>query len=169
MIVVTTPTGNIGSKLVPLLLNAGESVRVIARDPAKLSATFAKRVEVVQGSADDANVVNQAFAGAKSVFWVVPPSLGVPDVTAYYVDFTRTAAAALRAHKVPRVVSVSSLGRYANRPAGVASSSHAKDDLLDGSGASHRGLWAPGFMENVLMQLQPLRQMGTFFCPRRPT
>lgn len=36
MIVVTTPTGNIGRHVVRHLLDAGETVRVIARDPAKL-------------------------------------------------------------------------------------------------------------------------------------
>ena len=37
MIVVTTPTEHIGSQLVANLLAANESVRVIARDPARLA------------------------------------------------------------------------------------------------------------------------------------
>ena len=41
MIVVTTPTGNIGSKILAPLLAAGESVRVIARDPSKLAPAVA--------------------------------------------------------------------------------------------------------------------------------
>jgi uncharacterized protein YbjT (DUF2867 family) len=89
MIVVTTPTGNIGSQLLPHLLAAGESVRVIARDPSKLSPAVRSKVDVVQGSADDPTVVNKAFKGAESVFWIVPPSWRVDDVKEYYLQFTR--------------------------------------------------------------------------------
>ena len=42
MIVVTTPTGHIGAKLLEELLDAGETVRVIVRDPAKLPARHRK-------------------------------------------------------------------------------------------------------------------------------
>ena len=73
MIVITTPTGKIGSQLVPLLLAAGEKVRVISRDPTRLLFDIQGKVEVVRGSADDPAVLNKAFAGAKSLFWVLPP------------------------------------------------------------------------------------------------
>jgi uncharacterized protein YbjT (DUF2867 family) len=147
MIVVTTPTGNIGSKLSP-------EVR--------------SKVNIVQGSADDPDVVDRAFEGAESVFWVVPPSFRVPNVEKYYLDFTRPAVAAIKAQGVKRVVSVSSLGRHLGIKAGVISASHAKDALLESSGAHFRGLWNPGFMENMLMQLQPLKQQGVFFSPGKP-
>lgn len=39
MIVVTTPTGNIGHQVVQHLLDAGEALRVIVRNPAKLPQT----------------------------------------------------------------------------------------------------------------------------------
>jgi uncharacterized protein YbjT (DUF2867 family) len=168
MIVVTTPTGNIGSKLVPLLVAAGESVRVIARDPSKLSPAIQGKVEVVQGSADDPAVVSRAFQGAESVFWCVPPSFRAEDVKAYYLGFTRPAAEAIKTHGVARVVSVSSLGRHLGLEAGVVSVSHAMEDLIESTGVSHRGLWNPGFMENMLMHLQPLKQQGTFFLPLEP-
>ncbi len=37
VVVVTTPTGNIGSQVVPHLLAANEALRVVVRDPAKLA------------------------------------------------------------------------------------------------------------------------------------
>jgi uncharacterized protein YbjT (DUF2867 family) len=168
MIVVTTPTGNIGSRLLPHLLAAGASVRVIARDPAKLSPAIQGKVEVVQGSADDPAVVDRAFQGAESVFWLVPPSFRTEDVKEYYLGFTRPAAEALKKHGVERVVSVSSLGRHLGRKAGVVSVAHAMEDLIESTGVSHRGLWCPGFMENMLMHLQTLKQQGTFFLPIEP-
>ncbi len=44
MIVVTTPTGHIGSQVVQDLLAANEAVRVIVRDPARLAADVRARV-----------------------------------------------------------------------------------------------------------------------------
>ncbi len=165
MIVVTTPTGNIGSKLLPHLLAANEPVRVIARDPTKVPADILRRVEVVQGSTDDPAVLDKAFAGAEGLFWVVPPSFAAQDVQSYYLDFTRPAVAAIKEHGVKRVVSVSSLGRHLGRTAGVISASHAKDELLESSGAHFRGLWCPGFMENMLRAVPSLKQQGAFFAP----
>lgn len=168
MIVVVTPTGDIGSKLVPLLLAAGERVRVIARDPAKLHDDVRNRIEVVQGSADDPAVVEKAFAGAESVFWVVPPNFRATDVDRHYLDFTRPAAEAIKTHGVKRVVTVSSLGRHLGMNAGVISSSHAKDEMLENTGAHVRALWCPGFMENMLRQIGALKEQGAFFAPYKP-
>jgi len=46
MIVVTAPTGNIGSQVLAKILDSGERIRVIARDPSKLPARALGRVEV---------------------------------------------------------------------------------------------------------------------------
>lgn len=47
MIVVTTPSGHIGSQVVANLLAANEAVRVIARDPARLAAEVRAKLEIV--------------------------------------------------------------------------------------------------------------------------
>jgi uncharacterized protein YbjT (DUF2867 family) len=74
MIVITAPTSNIGHQVLANILDTGEPIRVIARDPARLPARTRECVEVVQGSHGDFNVVSQAFAGADTVFWLLPPS-----------------------------------------------------------------------------------------------
>ena len=94
MIVITTPTGDIGHQVLVNVLDRGEPVRVIARDPARLPAHTREHVEVVQGSHDDLDAVRKAFAGADSVFWVVPLDPHAESVDAAYVDFTRPACAA---------------------------------------------------------------------------
>ena len=68
MIVITTPTGKIGSKLVEELLSAGAPVRLIARDPERLAPKVRDNVEVVKGSSDDESVLSEAFEGADSLF-----------------------------------------------------------------------------------------------------
>ena len=74
MIVVTTPTGNIGAHVVQLLLNAGEPLRLIVRDASKLTKAVRESVEIVEGSHGDAAVVDRAFRGADAVFWLCPPT-----------------------------------------------------------------------------------------------
>ena len=92
MIVVTTPTGNIGAKVLQDLLDRNAPVRVIVRDAARLAPRIRGRVEVVVGSHGDAEVVSRAFAGARTVFWLVPPDYRTHSIHASYVEFTRPAA-----------------------------------------------------------------------------
>jgi uncharacterized protein YbjT (DUF2867 family) len=168
MIVVTTPSGYIGSQLVQLLLAANQSVRVIARHPDKLAADVRARVEVVAGSSDDEAVLDQALAGAESLFHVVPPFFGAPDVTAYYLQFTRPACRAMKRHRVERVVTVSGIGRRVATKAGVVTSSLAKDLEFERAGLHVRALWCPGFMENMLREINSLRAQNVFVSARRP-
>jgi uncharacterized protein YbjT (DUF2867 family) len=88
MIVVTTPTGQIGRQVLENVLLGSEPVRVIARNPDALSSETIARVEVVAGSHGDPEVVDKAFAGADSVFWLCPPDSRAPSAEVAYVDFT---------------------------------------------------------------------------------
>src|SRR4051812_21166623 len=110
MIVVTTPTGTIGRQVLANLLDHGEPVRVVVRDPSRLSPQVRERVEVVPGSHGDLDVVTRAFAGAEAVFWLAPPNPRATSATAAYLDFSRPACAAFTGQGVGRVVGVSALG-----------------------------------------------------------
>ncbi len=94
MIVVTASAGDIGGQVVDLLQQAGAPLRLIARDPAKLSQDVRNKAETIAGLHGDADVVDRAFQGADTVFWLVPPDPKAPSVEAAYVDFTRPAAEA---------------------------------------------------------------------------
>jgi uncharacterized protein YbjT (DUF2867 family) len=167
MIVITAPTGNIGRRLLRLLLDsapaAGEELRVVVRDPGRLPDEVRARVEVVAGSHGDAAVVDRAFDGADAVFWLVPPdSTRTPEDA--YTGFTRPAAEALAVHGVGHVVGVSALGRgtpVAGR-AGLVTASLAMDDLLAGTGVAHRALASPSFFENLLEEVDTIREKGVF-------
>jgi uncharacterized protein YbjT (DUF2867 family) len=71
-ILVMGATGYIGGRLVPLLADAGHSVRCLARRPEKLrDVDWADRVEVVQGDAMDLDDLRRAMAGVEVVFYLV--------------------------------------------------------------------------------------------------
>ncbi|MFF4621596.1 NAD(P)H-binding protein [Nonomuraea jabiensis] len=167
MIVITGPTGNIGRRLLSLLLEAaparGEELRVVVRDPARLPESARGRVEVVTGSHGDAATVERAFTGADAVFWLVPPDASVtPDEA--YGGFTRPAARAFAAHGVGHVVGVSALGRGTPQAAqaGLVTASLAMDDLIAGSGVAYRALANPSFFENLLEEANSIRDDGVF-------
>jgi uncharacterized protein YbjT (DUF2867 family) len=165
LIVITAPTGTIGHQVLENVLDSDEPIRVIARDPSRLSSKARERAEIVQGSHADSDVVNRAFAGADSVFWLVPPDPQAESVEAAYVDFTRPACEAFTSQKVKRVVGVSALGRGVAGNAGLASASLAMDDLIASTGVSYRALTMPSFMDNILRQVEAIKGKGMFFSP----
>ncbi len=75
-IVVNTPTGNIGRSLVQTLLDRGAEVTLVARTRSKVQDFEARGARVVEGSIDDAAVLDKAFEGADGLFWLSPPRTG---------------------------------------------------------------------------------------------
>jgi uncharacterized protein YbjT (DUF2867 family) len=167
MIVVTTPTGQIGGQVLERLVAEGAPVRVIVRDPSRLPASVRERVEVVEGSHGDLEVVTKAFAGAEAVFWLTPPDPRAASVEAAYVDFTRPACEAMQAQAVRRVVAVSALGRGTATAdhAGFVTASLAMDDLIASTGVGYRALTMPSFMDNLLRQAELIKNQGIFTSP----
>src|SRR5690348_4864908 len=167
MIVVTTPTGLISHQVLNNLLESDEPIRVIARDPSRLPAHTRERVEVVPGSRGDLDVVTRAFAGADSVFWLVPLDPHAESVESAYVDFTRPACEAFKSQGVKRVVGISALGRGTTLAgnAGYVTALLAKDDLITSTGVSYRALTIPSFMDNAIGQIGLIKSQGVFFSP----
>jgi uncharacterized protein YbjT (DUF2867 family) len=167
MIVITTPAGQIGRQVLTDLLDSGEQLRLIARDPSGIPAETRLWVEVIQGSHGDPAVADQAFDGADAVFWLAPPDPRAESVEAAYAGFARPAAEAFRKHGVKRVVGVSALGRgtpWAGQ-AGYVTASLAMDDLIAASGVAYRALTNPSFMDNIAAQAGAIKNQGLFFSP----
>jgi uncharacterized protein YbjT (DUF2867 family) len=167
MIVITTPTGLIGHQVLEHVLDSGEALRVIVRDPSRLAPEVRERVEIAEGSHADPDVVDEAFAGADAVFWLAPPDPRAESVEAAFLDFTRPAAEAFKRHQVKRVVGVSALGRGTPwaAHAGYVSGSLAMDDLIGSTGVSYRALTNPSFMDNILRQADAIKDQSMFFSP----
>ncbi|BBZ74257.1 DUF2867 domain-containing protein [Mycobacterium paraseoulense] len=86
--VVFGATGYLGTRLIPQLLDNGHTVRVLARDPAKLDdVAWRGRVEVVRGDVIDAGAVRRALDGQQVLYYLVH-SLMRSD----FVDFDERAA-----------------------------------------------------------------------------
>ena len=167
MIVITTPAGQIGRQVLGNLLQSGERLRVIARDPSQLPAEVREDLDIVEGSHGDAAVADKAFADADAVLWVTPVDRRAPSVDAAYAGFTRPAAEAFNRHGVGRVVGVSMLGRGTPwaAQAGFVTGSLAMDDLIAASGVAYRALTNPYFMEDTARQAESIKNQGVFSYP----
>ncbi|WP_405008949.1 NAD(P)H-binding protein [Kitasatospora sp. NBC_01539] len=163
MIVVTAPTGRIGHQVIDALLADGQPLRVIARDAARLAPQTRERVEVVQGSHSDPEVLAEAFKGADSVLWLVPPNPRADEIHDHYLGFTRAACDAFKAQGVERVVGITSLGRAYGKHAGLLSPAFAMDDMIESAGVNYRALAMPFFMENLFGQVGAIEAQGMFF------
>jgi uncharacterized protein YbjT (DUF2867 family) len=167
MIVITTPTGDIGHRVLQHVLQGSEPVRVIARDPSSIPLEIRQRVEVIQGSHGDSATIEQALTGADALFWLIPPEpiMTLNSVDKAYVVFTKPAAEAIRKCGVKRVVGVSALGRGWNKEAGLVTFGFKADDLLASTGVALRVLAMPSFMDNLLRQAQMIKEKGMFSSP----
>jgi uncharacterized protein YbjT (DUF2867 family) len=170
MLVITTPTGQIGQRLLTNLLDSGERLRVIVRDPTKLpvAAQNHPNVETIAGSHNDPTLLDAVLDGADGLFWLVPPDFTTTDVIAYYRDFTRPAADAITRHQVSHVVAVSTLGRDNTVNAGHLTAALEMDAILEATPAAYRSLRPPFFMENLLNQAALIKDQGIFSLPSDP-
>ncbi len=164
-VLVTTPTGHIGSQVLERLFEANVPLRVLARNPGKLDANLLSRVQAVTGSSDDPRALGRALEGVTGLLWVTPPD-GEGSVLENYAHFAQAAAKAITASDVERVVNVSSGGKGLARDAGPISALHAVEDILNATGRAIRHLRCGNFMENYLYQVEGLKR-GVLAYPMR--
>ena len=71
MILISGATGNVGKELVRFLLDKGAKVRVLVRDPKKVSH-WGNRVEVAVGDLDQPVTLLPAMKGVEKLYFVTP-------------------------------------------------------------------------------------------------
>lgn len=167
MIVITAPTGAIGSRVVRNLLAVGQDVRLIVRSAARLDDAIRGAVDLVEGSHGDPGVLDTALDGASALFWVVPPNPTASSVEEAYTGFSMPAIKAMADGKVGRVVGVSALGRGNPRAAraGNVTATLALDDRIEATGVDYRALTMPSLMDNIKRQVQLIKDRGIFTSP----
>jgi uncharacterized protein YbjT (DUF2867 family) len=157
MIVLTTPTGRIGHRVLErVLARADEPVRVIARNPDALDADTA-RAEIVVGSHGDPAVSDAALTGADALFWLTPPPWRAERLEDAMEGLARPAAEAVRRHEARHVVAASNLGRGVPGESGLVRHGLAVEDIFAATGAAFRAITLPGFFDNLLNDVATLR------------
>lgn len=105
-VVLFGTTGMIGSRILNELISRGHKVKVVARDPAKLTA--GANVTLVKGDVLDADSVASAVKGADAVISAYGPGQGDPQKL--MEDSTRALIAGLKKAGVRRFLMVGGAG-----------------------------------------------------------
>jgi uncharacterized protein YbjT (DUF2867 family) len=161
-ILVTTPTGQIGSRVVNDALAAGASVRAFVRDPARLHPAVRARVDVRTGSLDDGDALARAMDGADAAFVLVPPNYTAANWPAAMRAVGRAAEQAAVRAGLPRLVFLSSMGAHRDDLGPVTTLGEIEAALR----AAHPHVVAlrPAyFFENAFAALPTITQAGAIF------
>ena len=116
MYAVTGITGQVGSATANSLLEGGQAVRAVVRNPDRAGDWAAKGCDIAQADFADKEALARAFTLADGVFILIPPmfdpSPGFPEARTTIATLT----AALKAARPPKIVCLSTIGAQATQP-----------------------------------------------------
>lgn len=157
-IVVTTPTGHVGSRAARILIQAGVRPTLLARYPARLDRATSEHADVVEADLSDADTVVRATRDADALLWVEPP-LADPsgDPVARYARLGGNAARAVTENGIGRTVFLSSIGAEKRSGAGEIDGLARTEEQLDATGATVLHLRCGYFFTNLVGDLDAIR------------
>lgn len=153
MILITGATGNIGKELIPILIESGQSVRVLVRDPRKV-AHLESRVERAVGDLDKPETLVPAVAGVEGLFLVT-----------YEAQQDINVIEAARRAGVQHVVKLSTLEATEHRIQ-VGKWHYEREELIRASGLDWTFLRPGMFMSNSIeWWADSIKGQGRVFFP----
>ena len=135
-ILVTGATGYIGARLIPRLLDVGYRVRVLVRDPERLSGRpWADQVEVCTGDVFRPDTLPPAMEGVSAAFYLIHSMAGHTDFHDRDIIAAHNFGQAARQAGVGHLIYLSGLGEESdNTLSAHLASRHATGQALRESG-----------------------------------
>lgn len=162
MIVVTGATGRTGRRVTEVLLARGENVRAVGRDAKKLAPLAELGAEPFVSKVEGVPDLTAAFAGADAVYLLLPEDMSQADLRGHQERISDCYAAAMTKARVRFAVNLSSIGAQHQTGTGPIAGLHHHEQKLNGiAGLNVLHLRAAYFMENLFMNIAPLRASGT--------
>ncbi len=152
-IVVTTPTGHIGSRLANILLDRKSDLTLIARHPEKMKDLVRRGAKVIAGEHSDAAIVEQAVRGADALFWLTPSEMTSHDPMGMARRMADAGASVIRKHPDLHVVQLSSAGAFLPSGTGLIVGHYETEEKFRAAGKNIVSLRPNAFMENVFFSL----------------
>ncbi len=161
-IVINTPNGNIGRRTAEQLLDSGVAVRIVSRNPGKVTDLTSRGASLVIGSTDDEVTLARAFDGAETVFWLTPPAYR-PDYQDWVRETTDKAAKAMASAKVERLVNISSIGAHVDGDTGPIAYLGEVETIFNETIPNVVHLRPGSFMENHLADVASIAGEGKLY------
>ncbi len=166
MIVVFGATGNTGGEAARALLKAGRPVRVVGRDAVRLQPLVDAGAEAVTADLEDPRSTQKALSGAEAAYLLIPPDFAADDFLSYQRMLVRTLTTAVDRSGIGKVVLLSSLGANHSAGTGPVVGLHDLEHALQKiPKLDVLSLRAGYFMENLLMNVGMVREMGILGAP----
>lgn len=167
MFAITGISGKVGGALAATLLEAGQPVRAVVRNPRNGTAWAARGCEVAVAAMTDADALTEAFEGAEGVFILPPsefdPAPGFPEAR----EVIDAVMSALTRARPRRVVCLSTIGAQAEQVNLLTQRTLMEKAL--GSLSLPVAFLRPGwFMENSVWDVQSARDEGVIHSFLQP-
>jgi NAD(P)H dehydrogenase (quinone) len=168
MVTVMGITGQVGSAVANTLLERGEQVRAIVRNPEKAKPWAARGAELAVADYEDASALEAAFRGATAVFAMLPPYFAPSPDLREPKQVIEAIATALDRTRPEKVVYLSSIGAQQNSGIGLITVLHLFEENLTSLPIPSASIRAGWFMENCTWDIAPAREQGKLFSYLQP-
>ena len=158
MILITGATGKTGSATAKSLGEKGERFRALIRNEEKKEGLESIGGEVVIGSIENTDVVNQSMQGVKTVLVLLPNSESQLALEKQLVDSAKQAG-------VERIVKMSSIEATPDATSPIPKLHLESEEYIKQSGLAWTMIKPNFYMQNLLASAGTIKDQGKIFLP----
>ena len=158
MILITGATGKTGSATAKSLGEKGERFRALIRNEEKKEGLESLGGEVVIGSIENTEVVNQSMQGVKTVLVLLPNSESQLALEKQLVDSAKQAG-------VERIVKMSSIEATPDATSPIPKLHLESEEYIKQSGLAWTMIKPNFYMQNLLASAGTIKDQGKIFLP----
>ena len=158
MILITGATGKTGSATAKSLGEKGETFRALIRNEEKKEGLESLGGEVVLGSIENTEVVNQSMQGVKTVLGLLPNSESQLALEKQLVDSAKQAG-------VERIVKMSSIEATPDATSPIPKLHLESEEYIKQSGLAWTMIKPNFYMQNLLASAGTIKEQGKIFLP----
>ena len=158
MILITGATGKTGSATAKSLGEKGERFRALIRNEEKKEGLESLGGEVVIGSIENTDVVNQSMQGVKTVLVLLPNSESQLALEKQLVDSAKQAG-------VERIVKMSSIEATPDAKSPIPKLHLESEEYIKQSGLEWTMIKPNFYMQNLLASAGTIKDQGKIFLP----
>lgn len=162
-------TGHVGGAAARHLLDQGQAVRALVRDPEQAAEWAGRGVDLRRGDLTDADALAAALAGVAGAFVLQPTPAAVAPSFPEARALTAGIREALGRARPPRVVALSSVGSERTTGAGNITQTHLLEQALGDLDVPLAFVRAGSLLENYTAGLDRAGETGWFDSFLQPT
>jgi len=158
MILVTGATGKTGSAAAKSLSDRGEKFRVLIRNEEKKQELESLGADVIIGSIENVEAVDQSMDGVETVLILLPNSEGQLELEKQLVDSAKQSGA-------KRIVKMSSIEATPDATSPIPKLHLESEQYIKQSGLSWTMVKPNFYMQNLLASAGTIKEQGKIFLP----